>query len=87
MACKATRDKNGTQFLIPESKPGKTAGGHVFPGSAELQVWWARRFKDRNNETLMIRQENSNKKVDLIELTLAQAYDLHHALGCAIMDS
>lgn len=87
MACRASRDAHGTQFIIPESKPGKTAGGQPFPGSAELAVWWARRFRNRRDETLLIRQENKHNKVDLIELTLAQAYDLHHAIGCAILDT
>ncbi|UGA46820.1 hypothetical protein HU230_0012555 [Bradyrhizobium quebecense] len=85
MACKAHKDQHGTTFIIPEAKPGKTPGGRVLPGSAEVVAWWAQDFKGRLNETLIIKQENSPDKSDVIELTLAQAYDLHHALGCAIL--
>lgn len=85
MVCKAHKDAHGTTFTIPESKAGKTPGGRVLPGSAELNVWWAQDFKGRLNETLIIKQENRPDVSDVLELTLAQAYDLHHALGVAIL--
>jgi hypothetical protein len=57
----------------------------MLKGVPEVQVWWARRFKDRRDETLLIRQENSTDKADVIELTLGQVYDLIHAAGLAVM--
>ena len=85
MACRASRDANGTTFFVPEDKTGKTPGGHRTLGSAELQVWWGRRFKDRRDETLLIRQENNTQRADVIELTLGQVYDLIHALANAVV--
>jgi hypothetical protein len=57
----------------------------VLPGVAELQIWWARKFKDRRDETILIRQESRPDGADVIELTLGQAYDLIHALCHAVM--
>lgn len=84
MACRASKDKNGTTYHIPADKTARTVGGHQLPGTAEVDVWWARKFKDRRDETLLLRQENG-KKVDVIELTLGQVYDMIHALGLAVM--
>jgi hypothetical protein len=81
---KIDRDKNGTSYTILASPPVKTPGGTVLPGSPELNVWWARRFKTRAEETLIIKQENQSDRSDVIELTLAQAYDLISALNKAV---
>jgi hypothetical protein len=85
MACRASRDEHGTTYFVPEDKTARTPGGHVLPGVSALQVWWGRRFRDRRDETLLIRQENSPQRADVIELTLGQAYDLIHALCTAVM--
>jgi hypothetical protein len=85
MACRAERDKNGTTYFIPEDKTTRDPGGRKLPGIPEAQVWWARNFKDRRDETLLIRQEHSDGKVDIVELTLGQVYDLIHAACCAVM--
>lgn len=85
MACRVIRDKHGTTFIVPEDKSVKTVGGHQLPGSHELQVWWARTFKDRRDETLLIRQQSNSDKADVIELTLGQVYDLIHALSHAVL--
>lgn len=85
MACKRTRDEHGSTFIITADKTQATPGGHVLPGIPEIQVWWARRFKDRRDETLLIRQENNPQGADVIEMTLGQVYDLIHALNHAVM--
>jgi hypothetical protein len=85
MTCKATRDPHGTTFTIPEDKAVFTANGKRIKPSPEVTVWWNR---DRRDETLIIRQEFPERDTaDVLELTLAQVYDLHHALGCAILRS
>lgn len=86
MACKASRDEYGTSYHIPEDKTARTPGGHVLPGVASLEVWWARRFKDRRDETLLIKQQNSPDKADVVELTLGQVYDVIHALGLSVVN-
>ena len=85
MACKVSRDGNGTTYHIPEDKTGRTPGGDVLPGSAPIDIWWARRFKDRRDETLLIRQESATDRADVVELTLGQVYDVIHALGLSVM--
>lgn len=84
MPCRQSRDKDGTTYHIAEDRTGKTPGGHQVPGCAAVDVWWARRFKDKRDETLFIRQ-NGDEKADVIELTPGQVYDLIHALGWAIL--
>jgi hypothetical protein len=85
MACRASRDANGTTYIVPYDKTQRDPAGRVLAGVPEVQVWWARRFKARRDETLLIRQENNQQRADVIELTLGQVYDLIHALGHAVM--
>jgi hypothetical protein len=85
MVCRASRDQNGTTYFITEDATARDPAGRVLRGSPELQVWWARKFKARRDETLLIRQENNNQRADVVELTLGQVYDLIHALGLAVM--
>lgn len=85
MACRASKDAHGTTFYVPEDKTSRDPGGRVLPGVPELEVWWARQFKHRRDETLLIRQENNPDRADVVELTLGQVYDLIHALGHAVM--
>lgn len=84
MVCKVEADKNGTTFTIPADNTGKAPGGFHTRGSAELQMWWARRFKDRSDETLIIKQENNTDRADVVELTLGQVYDAIDALNKAV---
>jgi hypothetical protein len=56
----------------------------MLPGVPELNVWWARRFKTRAEETLIIKQENQADRADVIELTLGQVYDMILALNKAV---
>jgi hypothetical protein len=84
MAIKIDQDKNGTNYTIPATKTVKTPGGTTLPGKPELNVWWARQFKTRADETLIIKQENQSDRADVIELTLAQVYDMIWALNKAV---
>lgn len=84
MAIKVDRDRNGTSYTIPASQTVKTPGGTMLPGSPELNVWWARRFKSRAEESLIIKQENQSDRADVIELTLGQVYDMILALNKAV---
>ena len=84
MPLKIDRDRNGTSYTIPAAETIKTPGGTTLPGSPELNVWWARRFKTRAEETLIIKQENQSDRSDVIELTLGQVYDMIMALDKAV---
>lgn len=84
MACQARKDGNCTIYTIPEDKTMRDAGGKTLVPSPELEAWWTRKLRGRRDETFLIRQENGNK-ADVLELTLGQLYDLHHAIGCAIL--
>lgn len=86
MACSASRDENGTTYHIPEAKAVTSPGGHTFPGCPAVDIWWGRRFRKTEDETLMIRQERPGaKRADVVEITLGQVYDAIHALGWAVM--
>lgn len=88
MACKATRDEHGTTYTIPADTATRTVGGKGLPACPSVDVWWARRFKHKREETLMIRQETpGNDRADVIELTLGQVYDLIHACGLSVMET
>lgn len=87
MPCKATRSPYGTTYIIPSAKPVKTPDGRQYHACGEVMAWWDRGGTDMSDENLCIRQENGTTKADLMILTLGQVYDLHHALGCAIMRS
>jgi hypothetical protein len=82
--CLINRDAHGTSYNIPPSQTVKTPGGKQLPGTPELDVWWARRFKSRSEETLIIKQENMTDRADVVELTLGQVYDLIAALNKAV---
>jgi hypothetical protein len=85
VACRVIRDTHGTLYRIPEAVHVKTPGKQMLPGCASVDVWWDRDIgPKRNDETLLIRQDNAGKP-DVIELTLGQVYDLIHALGWAVM--
>jgi hypothetical protein len=84
MACKAHRDTNGTSYTIDPAKTTKSPGGTMLPGVPELNIWWARRFKSKSAETLIIKQENNADRSDVVELTLGQVYDLIACLNKAV---
>lgn len=86
MACQVDRDEHGTTYTIAEDKSAQTPGGHQLPGCSMLEVWWARRFRDRRDETLLIKQDNRNGQADVIEMTLGQVFDMIEALNKAVED-
>lgn len=84
MACSVHTDAHGTSYNIPSAATIQTPGAKTLPGSPALDVWWARRFKTRAEETLIIKQENQSDRADVVELTLGQVYDLIDALNKAV---
>jgi hypothetical protein len=80
--CKKSSDEHGTLYRVPAFVP--QSKGKLQP-RPHIDVWWDRGSK-RSDEDLIIRQENRTDGADCIFLTLGQAYDLIHALGCLIMD-
>jgi hypothetical protein len=84
MACLVNRDAHGTSYQIPAAEIAKTPGAKALPGVPLLDVWWARRFKSRGDETLIIKQENLSDRADVVELTFGQVYDLIDALNKAV---
>lgn len=84
MSLRVNRDAHGTSYNIPAAETIKTPGAKTLPGSPALDVWWARRFKSRAEETLIIKQENNPDRADVVELTLGQVYDLIAALNMAV---
>lgn len=85
MGCSAEYDPHGTTFNVPAANIVVTPGAKTrasFPG---VQVWWSRSFKDKSEETLVIRQEYPERDTaDVLELTLGQTYDLIDALCKAV---
>jgi hypothetical protein len=85
MACKSESDPHGTLFQVPAAQIVVTPGAKTrssFPG---LDVWWSRSFKDKSEETLIIKQEYPDRNTaDVLELTLGQTYDLIDALVKAV---
>ena len=84
MPARINRDAQGTSYTIDASPTVKSPGGTQLPGMAAVVVWWARRFKGRSQETLIIRQESQTDRADVIEITLGQVYDLIDALNKAV---
>ena len=84
MPARINRDAQGTSYTIDASPTVKSPGGTQLPGMAAVVVWWARRFKSRSQETLIIRQESQTDRADVIEITLGQVYDLIDALNKAV---
>lgn len=86
MACRVIRDTHGTLYRIPKATTVQTPGHQLLPGSPHVDVWWDRDMgPKRNDEQLLIRQENEASRADVITLTLGQVYDMIHALGWAVM--
>ena len=85
MPCSSYKDAHGTTYTIPAAPASKDAKGHMLKGYPGLDLWWSRDFKARAEETLIIRQEYVDRSTaDVLELTLAQAYDLIDALNQAV---
>mgnify|MGYP000175519507 CR=1 FL=1 len=83
VACKAIRDTHGTLWRVPAANTVKIKG-KLIDGAPQIDVWWDRDVAFKDNEHLIIRQENATDRADVLTLTLAQAYDLLHAIATAI---
>lgn len=91
MACKVSKDQHGTSYTISAALATKQPNGHQLAGYPAVDVWWSRDFgagsatKSLAEETLVIRQEYEDRSTaDVLEVTLAQAYDLIDALNRAV---
>lgn len=78
------RDPNGTTYFVAADDAVKNPRGQRLRGVPELAIWWARNFKDRADETLIIKQENLEDRADVVEVTFGQLYDLIDALNKAV---
>lgn len=83
VACKAIKDTHGTLWRVEAAK-AVTIKGRTLEGAPRIDVWWDREHTHKADEHLIIRQVSSETQADVIQLTLAQAYDLLHALTAAI---
>ena len=86
MACRVIRDEHGALYIVPAYEPPKNQKLPPKEPRPRIDVWWDRDAIKRDDELLMIRQENAVDKADVVTLTLGQAYDLLHAVACAIKD-
>jgi hypothetical protein len=84
MPCTKQSDEHSTLYHVPAFVPQIKNLKHMVP-RPPIEVWWDRDAKRKDDEDLLIRQDNGDK-ADVITLTLGQAYDLIHALGSLIMD-
>ncbi len=83
VACKAIKDTHGTLWRVDAAKP-VTVKGKTLEGAPRIDVWWDREPQNKADEHLIIRQQSSETQADVIQMTLAQAYDLLHAIATAI---
>ncbi len=84
MPAQKQTDAHGTSYHIPAEPALVIPGGRLVPGVAALDIWWARRFKHRADETLIIKQENQEDRADVVELTLGQLFDAIDAMNQAV---
>jgi hypothetical protein len=85
VTCKKSSDEYGTHYVVPAFVPTERKNlKHMVP-RPQIDLWWDRDAKRKDDEEIILRQENG-KHVDLITMTLGQAYDTLHAIACLIMD-
>jgi hypothetical protein len=84
MPCTVSRDEHGALYRVPAFTPDKKYAAKL-DASPHIDVWWDRGAR-KDDEVLMIRQENTRTHADVVSLTLGQAFDLLHALASAIKD-
>lgn len=71
-------------YTIAAAPTVRNPRGHMLMGYPAIDVWWSR-DANRADETVIVRQEYDERiTADVLELTLAQAYDLIEALTKAI---
>lgn len=90
-AVKVWRDEHGALYRVPAFTPD-TASLDVrkdtkrkLTSKPHVDCWWDRGVR-RDDEDLILRQENAPDRADVITITQGQAYDLIHALGWLIKD-
>lgn len=86
MACQVVRDEHGALYRVPPYSPPQTQKLPPKHGVPHIDVWWDRDAVHKDDELLMLRQENTDQHADVITLTLGQAFDLLHAVACCIKD-
>ncbi len=91
-AVKVWRDEHGALYRVPAFTPSKDASLDVrkdpkrkLEPKPQVDCWWDRGVR-KDDEQLVLRQENSTDRADVIIITQGQAYDLIHALGWLIKD-
>lgn len=85
MPCQVSSDQHGTSYKIPSAEASKQPNGHRLAGYPAVDVWWSRSAAAKSEETVIIRQEYEDRSTaDVLELTLAQTYDLIDALNRAV---
>jgi hypothetical protein len=91
-AVKVHRDEHGALYRVQPFTPDQHSLDVRKDPSRKLQatpgvdVWWDRDFPRKDNELVVLRQENDPKRADVIQITQGQVYDLIHALGWVIKD-
>lgn len=90
-AIKIDRDEHGTLYRVAAFKPDqasldvrKDTKRRLDP-SPHVDVWWDRGVR-KDDEVLVIRQENGGNRADVIAITQGQAMDLLHAVALCIKD-
>ena len=88
MSLSIGRDGGQTVYVIEEDVVKKPVGKMsirkvgAFP---KVEAWWT---KSGKGDSFLIRQHNTKERVDVLELSLGQAYDLlgalNHALGLPV---
>lgn len=81
MACEVHKDRKGTLWRVPPFSPKDTVKFEPIP---HIDVWWDRDMKHKDNEMLVIRQETTADRADVVILTLGQLYDLIDAVNKAV---
>lgn len=91
-AVKIERDEYGALYRVQAFTPDiasldvRKNPGRRLTAIPHIDVWWDRDAIKRDDELLLLRQVNGDKRADVITLTMGQAYDLLHAVGSAIKD-
>jgi hypothetical protein len=90
-AIKVERDEHGALYRVAAFTPDQAsldvrkAVGRRLEASPHIDVWWDRGVR-KDDEVLVIRQENGGNRADVIAMTQGQAMDLLHAVALAIKD-
>jgi hypothetical protein len=83
MACEVDSGKFGTIYTVPEDNSWRpfTRTKRIARTFPKLEAWWTNSDK---GDSFLIRQENTEERADVLELSQGQLYDLLDALNRAI---